>query len=110
MRDANPGTVYLKDYRPPAYLINRTELHFELHAFITEFFAQQTRRIIRYAAQPLLHRLVALFIAGLTASDLTFLVRSGFPLLELSSTVFLRRLLFVGISRLLLRCGFLLRV
>jgi aminopeptidase N len=31
MRDANPGTVYLKDYRPPAYLINRTELHFELH-------------------------------------------------------------------------------
>ena len=31
MRDASPGTVYLKDYRPPAYLINRTELHFELY-------------------------------------------------------------------------------
>ena len=31
MRDAKPATVYLKDYRPPAYLINRTELHFELH-------------------------------------------------------------------------------
>ncbi len=31
MRDTKPGTVYLKDYRPPAYLINRTELHFELH-------------------------------------------------------------------------------
>jgi len=31
MRDANPGTVYLKDYRPPGYLLNRTELHFELH-------------------------------------------------------------------------------
>jgi aminopeptidase N len=30
MRDAKPGTVYLKDYRPPAYLINRTELHFDL--------------------------------------------------------------------------------
>ena len=30
MRDAKPGTVYLKDYQPPAYLINRTELHFEL--------------------------------------------------------------------------------
>lgn len=31
MPDAKPGTVYLKDYRPPAYLINRTELHFELY-------------------------------------------------------------------------------
>ena len=30
MRDANPGTIYLKDYQAPAYLINRTELHFEL--------------------------------------------------------------------------------
>ncbi len=30
MRDAKPGTVYLRDYRPPAYLINRTELHFDL--------------------------------------------------------------------------------
>ncbi len=30
MRDAKPETVYLKDYRPPAYLINRTELHFDL--------------------------------------------------------------------------------
>ncbi len=31
MRDDKPETVYLKDYRPPAYLINRTELHFELY-------------------------------------------------------------------------------
>ena len=31
MKDAKPGTIYLKDYRRPAYLINRTELHFELH-------------------------------------------------------------------------------
>jgi len=30
MKDAQPGTVYLKDYRRPSYLINRTELHFEL--------------------------------------------------------------------------------
>ena len=30
MKDAKPGTVYLKDYRPPAYLINRTELSFDL--------------------------------------------------------------------------------
>lgn len=30
MRDANPGAIYLKDYRAPAFLINRTELHFEL--------------------------------------------------------------------------------
>ena len=31
MKDAKPGTIYLKDYRRPAYLINRTELNFELH-------------------------------------------------------------------------------
>ncbi|MGB1141022.1 MAG: aminopeptidase N, partial [Halioglobus sp.] len=31
MRDASPSTVYLRDYRPAAYLINRTELHFTLH-------------------------------------------------------------------------------
>jgi len=31
MRDANPVTIYLKDYKPPAYVINRTDLHFELH-------------------------------------------------------------------------------
>ena len=31
MRDAQPGTVLLEDYRPPDYLINRTELHFDLH-------------------------------------------------------------------------------
>ncbi|MEZ5501361.1 MAG: aminopeptidase N [Halioglobus sp.] len=31
MRDAKPGTIYLKDYRPPAYLVNRTELHVELY-------------------------------------------------------------------------------
>ena len=31
MKDAKPGTVYLKDYQRPSYLINRTELHFELH-------------------------------------------------------------------------------
>jgi aminopeptidase N len=31
MRDAQPAAVYLKDYASPDYLINRTELHFELH-------------------------------------------------------------------------------
>jgi len=31
MRDANPGTIYLKDYAPPDYLIENTELHFDLH-------------------------------------------------------------------------------
>ncbi|RLQ22411.1 aminopeptidase N [Seongchinamella sediminis] len=30
MRDATPGTVFLEDYQAPSYLINRTELHFEL--------------------------------------------------------------------------------
>ena len=31
MRDAKPGTIYLKDYLPPAYWIDQTELDFELH-------------------------------------------------------------------------------
>lgn len=31
MRDAKPGTIYLKDYTPPAYWIDKTELDFELH-------------------------------------------------------------------------------
>ena len=31
MRDATPGTIYLTDYTPPAYLINRTELHIDLY-------------------------------------------------------------------------------
>lgn len=30
MRDANPGTIFLEDYQAPPYLINRTELLFEL--------------------------------------------------------------------------------
>lgn len=30
MRDAQARTVYLKDYRPPAFLVDRTDLHFEL--------------------------------------------------------------------------------
>ncbi|MEH6569931.1 MAG: aminopeptidase N [Halioglobus sp.] len=37
MRDAKPGTIFLKDYQPPAYLISRTELDFELfedHALV----------------------------------------------------------------------------
>ncbi len=31
MRDAQPRTIYLKDYRPPAFVISRTELDFQLH-------------------------------------------------------------------------------
>ena len=30
MREGQPTAVFLKDYQAPAYLINRTELHFEL--------------------------------------------------------------------------------
>ena len=30
MRNATPGAIFLKDYRAPDFLINRTELHFEL--------------------------------------------------------------------------------
>ena len=38
MRDAKPAAIYLKDYRPPAYLVARTDLHFELgedHTLVT---------------------------------------------------------------------------
>ncbi|NND69685.1 MAG: aminopeptidase N, partial [Halioglobus sp.] len=31
MREARPGTIFLKDYCPPDFLISRTELNFELH-------------------------------------------------------------------------------
>ena len=31
MRDAKPGTIFLDDYQPPAYLISRTKLDFELY-------------------------------------------------------------------------------
>ena len=31
MRDAQPRTIRLKDYRVPDFLIDTTELHFELH-------------------------------------------------------------------------------
>ena len=30
MRDARPTAIYLKDYQPPDYLVERTELHFDL--------------------------------------------------------------------------------
>ncbi|GHD31101.1 aminopeptidase N [Parahalioglobus pacificus] len=31
MREAQPATIYLKDYEPPAYRIEQTQLHFALH-------------------------------------------------------------------------------
>ncbi len=31
MRDAQPQTIHLKDYQPPAFLLDQTLLHFELH-------------------------------------------------------------------------------
>tara|TARA_R110002110_G_scaffold406421_1_gene626317 strand:- start:130078 stop:132750 length:2673 start_codon:yes stop_codon:yes gene_type:complete len=31
MKDAQPAAIHVKDYQAPAYLINRTELHFELY-------------------------------------------------------------------------------
>ena len=33
---STPSTVYLKDYAPPAYLIDRVDLRFEIHADYTE--------------------------------------------------------------------------
>jgi aminopeptidase N len=37
MRDATPAAIYLRDYQPPAYLVDETELRFELwedHALV----------------------------------------------------------------------------
>ena len=31
MRDASPSTIFLKDYQVPAFLIDTTDLAFELH-------------------------------------------------------------------------------
>ena len=31
MRNATPGAIYLKDYQPPAYLVDRVDLHFDLY-------------------------------------------------------------------------------
>ena len=37
MRDAQPKSIYLKDYQPPAYLIDETHLKFDLYEeFATE--------------------------------------------------------------------------
>ena len=30
MRDAQPQTIHLADYRPPSYRVSHTDLHFEL--------------------------------------------------------------------------------
>src|SRR6056297_4089999 len=45
MRDAQPKAIYLKDYRPPEYLIPETRLHFELYEEFTLVHA--TLRLVR---------------------------------------------------------------
>lgn len=35
MRDAQPKSIYLKDYQPPAYVIDETHLKFDLHEEMT---------------------------------------------------------------------------
>jgi aminopeptidase N len=47
MKDAPATTIYLKDYAPPAYVIDRTDLAFDLfedHADV--------RSILRFTANP----------------------------------------------------------
>jgi len=44
MRDANPKTTYLKDYRPPDYLIDAVDLHFSLDEEETHVQAWLTLR------------------------------------------------------------------
>ncbi|MFA5985397.1 MAG: aminopeptidase N [Methylococcaceae bacterium] len=42
MRDANPQTIYLKDYTAPEYLIHRVDLHFTLVEDNTQVIAKLT--------------------------------------------------------------------
>jgi aminopeptidase N len=44
MKDAQPGTVYLKDYRPSDYLIDTTDLHFLLEDEYTIVTSKLTMR------------------------------------------------------------------
>ena len=44
MKDAQPGTVYLKDYRPSDYLIDTTDLHFMLDDQFTTVTSKLTMR------------------------------------------------------------------
>ena len=44
MRDAQARTVYLKDYLPPAFLVERTELHFDLYEDHALVVSQLTMR------------------------------------------------------------------
>ncbi|MEO0437770.1 MAG: aminopeptidase N [Pseudomonadota bacterium] len=45
MRDAQPRTIFLKEYRPPDYLIEHTDLHFDLFDEYTIVTAQLTYRL-----------------------------------------------------------------
>jgi aminopeptidase N len=44
MKDAQPGTVYLKDYRPSDYLIDTTDLHFMLDDDLTTVTSKLSMR------------------------------------------------------------------
>lgn len=45
-----PGTVYLKDYQPPAYEIEKTHLDFEIHK--GETFVESTLTFVRKGSDP----------------------------------------------------------
>ncbi|MBE9538923.1 MAG: aminopeptidase N [Proteobacteria bacterium] len=58
MRDAKPGTIYLKDYQPPAYWIDQTELDFELHedhSLVTSKLHMRRNETMRGQAELILH-------------------------------------------------------
>ncbi|HEY3698332.1 MAG TPA: aminopeptidase N [Spongiibacteraceae bacterium] len=56
MRDAQPRTIRLKDYRVPDFLIDTTELHFELHedkTLVRSQLAMRRNPVARNQAAPL---------------------------------------------------------
>ena len=52
MRDAKPTAIYLKDYQPPGYLVDRTELHFDLQEHYTLVRSRLQLRRNEAAAAP----------------------------------------------------------
>ena len=58
MRDAKPGTIFLEDYTPPAYLIDATELSFELfedHALVHSSLTVRRNPVVEEGAPLTLH-------------------------------------------------------
>ena len=79
MRSDIPKTIYLKDYQPPAYTIEQTELHFDLQPAATTVRSRlSVRRLAKSADAPLVLdgeqlELLSVAIDGRTLAPAEFL-------------------------------------